>query len=99
MLTVRAGISLEIALQSSQQRHRFSSVGRNPSLVNLPDRGGVQVVPAITPLPPWDEQMRSLKHAHVLHHGTTVQRPREVVAQLTGRARRRSKQIQDLTPS
>ena len=60
-------------LHPAEQRHGAGGVGRDPAVVDLLHRGGVQVVPAHPALAAGDDQAGPLEHAEVLHHGAAVQ--------------------------
>lgn len=63
---------LECALQGGQPSGREGGMRADPAFVNLVNRQGVEVVPALSSAPFHDDEIGRFQNLQVLHHAAAV---------------------------
>ena len=50
----------------------MSGILADPAVVNTPDRQGIEIIPALPPCPPDQDQVSVFQHFQMLHHGAAI---------------------------
>lgn len=83
--------------QLAEHVDRVRSIGSDPALLQIMDRQGIQMVPALAPASLHRDQTCFLQHPQ-MHHDRAAINIRQRLAQRAGRARSIHQQIQQLSP-
>jgi len=82
----RDRFSFQISFQAVQQGDRIRSIAPDPALMNMFDRQGIEIIPALATNPTHEHKVSFFQHSQMLHHRAPVELA-ELRAEVTRRLR------------